>query len=199
MKKSTQKIIYTVLIMAVLAVIAVYAYFQTTRNPEEKAVPKTKLEKLISRNLEGNYPATPREVVKTYGELTKYLYNGDEEGKMTDRQFEALFDQVRLLYDEELLAQNPREEQLARLKYDVADYRKADRDIMSCSVQKTSQIEHGKLNGADVVKVALVFMTKATGEQPAKTYEQFLLREDENKNWKILGWQQVSGAGIEEE
>ncbi|MFW5632218.1 MAG: DUF6715 family protein [Acetivibrio ethanolgignens] len=196
MKKSTQKIIYMVLLMSILAVAIIYAYFQMTGKKEEQ-VPKTKVEKLIHRNLEGTYPATPREVMKVYGELTKYLYNGNEEKKMSDEQFEALFDQVRILYSEELLEENPREVQLERLKMDVADYKKMSKTIMSYNVQQSSQIEFGELNGSEVAKVVVSFTTKASGEQPAKTYERFLLQADANERWKIVGWEQISGEGLE--
>lgn len=198
MKKSTQRIIYTVLIMTVLAVVVIYAYFRMTGKKEEQ-VPKTKVEKLISRNLEGNYPATPREVVKVYGEYTKYLYNGSDGEKLTEEQFDALFDQVRLLYADELLEENPREEQLARLKMDVKAYEEQSKTIMSYTVQQSSQIEFGKVDGKEAAKVGLIFMTKAEGEQPAKTYEEFILQPDEEEQWKIIGWQQVSAAeGMEE-
>lgn len=196
MKKSTQKIIYTILFMSILAVVIIYAYFQITGKKEEQ-VPKTKIEKLINRNLEGNYPATPREVMKVYGELTRYLYNGNEEKKLSDEQLEALLDQVRILYSEELLKENPREEQLERLKMDVADYKKMSKTIMSYTVQQSSQIQFGKLNGHEVAKVVISFTTKASGEQPAKTYERFLLQADAEERWKIVGWEQISGEGLE--
>ncbi len=196
MKKSTQSIIYTVIIMVMLAAVLIYAYFRMTHKPAEEAVPKTKVEKLISRNLEGNYPATPREVVKLYGEITKYLYNRSEEQKMTDEQFEALFDQLRFLYDEELLAENPREEQLLRIKDDVAQYKKKSKTIMSYAVQKTSQIEFGKIDGKEAAGVVISFMTKASGEQPQKTYEKFLLRVNDEEQWKIMGWEQISGDNV---
>lgn len=196
MKKSTQKIIYTILFMSILAVVIIYAYFQITGKKEEQ-VPKTKIEKLINRNLEGNYPATPREVMKVYGELTRYLYNGNEEKKLSDEQLEALLDQVRILYSEELLEENPREEQLERLKMDVADYKKMSKTIMSYTVQQSSQIQFGELNGREVAKVVISFTTKASGEQPAKTYERFLLQADAEERWKIVGWEQISGEGLE--
>lgn len=191
MKKSTQRIIYTVLFMMILAVVIIYAYFQMTGKKEEQ-IPKTKVEKLINRNLEGNYPATPREVMKVYGELTKYLYNGSEEKKMSEKQFEALFDQVRLLYSQELLDENPREEQLERLKMDVADYRKQSKTIMSYSIQQSSQIEFDKLDGKETAKVIVSFTTREEGKQPAKTYERFLLQADKEERWKIVGWEQIS-------
>lgn len=196
MKKSTQKIIYAVLIMSVLAAVVIYVYFQMT-NKNEEPVPKTKVEKLINRNLEGNYPATPREVMKVYGELTKYLYNRNEEQKISDEQFEALFDQVRILYADELLEENPREEQLKRLKTDVEDYKKKSKTIMSYTVQQSSQIKFGELNGREVAKVIVSFTTKASGEQMEKTYERFMLQADADEHWKIVGWEQISGEGLE--
>lgn len=196
MKKSTQKIIYAVLIMSVLAAVVIYVYFQMT-NKSEEPVPKTKVEKLINRNLEGNYPATPREVMKVYGELTKYLYNRNEEQKISDEQFEALFDQVRILYADELLEENPREEQLKRLKTDVEDYKKKSKTIMSYTVQQSSQIKFGELNGREVAKVIVSFTTKASGEQMEKTYERFMLQADADEHWKIVGWEQISGEGLE--
>ncbi len=198
MKKSTQKIIYTVLIMAVLAAVIIYAYFARASKIEEKT-PKTKAEKLISRNLEGNYPGTPREVVKLYGEITKCLYNRKEKPKLTKEQFEALFDQVRVLYSQELLEKNERKEQLDKLDADVAAYEKESKTIMSYTVQQSSQIEFGELNGKEVARVVIIFTTKASGEQPMKTYEQFLLQADETDRWKILGWEQISGQGIDVE
>lgn len=197
MKKSTQRILYTILVMVIVAAGIIYAFFNMTSKTDEE-VPKTKIEKLISRNLEGNYPATPREVVKVYGELTKYLYNGDEKGKLTEEQLEALFDQIRLLYSEELLAENPREEQLGRLKADIEDYKKKSKTIMSYSVEKTSQIETGKLKNENAAEVLITFTTKASGEQPARTHERVLLREEEEGCYKIVGWEQISGEGIEE-
>lgn len=196
MKQSTQKLVYAAVLMAVLAVIIVYAYFQMTSKPRDET-PKTKVEKLVNRNLEGNYPATPREVVKAYGELTKYLYNRNEEPKVNEKQFEALFDQVRLLYSKELLDKNPREEHLNNLIEDVAYYEKQSKTIMSYTVQQSSQVETGKLEGEDVAKVDITFTTKASGEQPARTHEQVLLREEDGR-WKIVGWQQIGGAADEE-
>ena len=36
------------------------------------------------------------------------------------------------------------------------------------------------------------------GESPTRTFEEFLLREDENKQWKIVGWRLTDPIEIEE-
>ena len=35
-------------------------------------------------------------------------------------------------------------------------------------------------------------------EKPTRVYEKFLLRADENGNWKIVGWEKTESVDIEE-
>ena len=63
----------------------------------------TKIEKIVGRDLDNDYPSTPREVVKFYNKIILSFYTED----YTDEQFEGLLTQARGLMDDELLANNP--------------------------------------------------------------------------------------------
>ena len=63
----------------------------------------TEIQKLITKNLDTNYPATPREVVKYYNRILECFYDDT----YTDDELESLADQARKLLDDELLENNP--------------------------------------------------------------------------------------------
>ena len=86
MKKSgVIKAVITILI--ILLIVGVYYFFTTQRRTSvEDTVELTEIQKLITKNLDTNYPATPREVVKRYdlpdetecGGACQYLYFIDD-------------------------------------------------------------------------------------------------------------------------
>ena len=79
----------------------------------------TAVHDVILRNLETNYPPTPKEVVKYYSEITKCLHNEN----YTDEQFEQMADKLLALYDEELAENNPKDQYLKDLKNDIKEFR----------------------------------------------------------------------------
>lgn len=84
----------------------------------EDTVELTEIQKLITKNLDTNYPATPREVVKYYNRILECFYDDT----YTDDELESLADQARKLLDDELLENNPRDQYLSDLKADIEDY-----------------------------------------------------------------------------
>ena len=69
MKKSgVIKAVITILI--ILLIVGAYYFFTTQRRTSvEDTVELTEIQKLITKNLDANYPATPREVVKYYNRI----------------------------------------------------------------------------------------------------------------------------------
>lgn len=73
-------------------VIGYFYYLSNRTISSDKKVPEAGTEKnspvatVLLRDLEINYPSTPKEVVKYYAELTKVLYNEE----YTDEEFQAL-------------------------------------------------------------------------------------------------------------
>ena len=64
------------------------------------------VQEVLMRNLDKNYPPSPREILKYFGELTQCLY--DEE--YTEEEFSQLAMKVQELYDEELIANKTQEQ-----------------------------------------------------------------------------------------
>ena len=92
MKKNGQKIIFAV--VCVVIIVGLFWYTAAKKgNSAENNDDLTEVEKVITKNLEKNYPETPREVVKFYNRIITCFY--DEE--YTDDELYELGDQARLL------------------------------------------------------------------------------------------------------
>ena len=90
MKKSSG--IKIVLIGVVLAALVIGYYFylsSKTQTKQEEVVESTRVQTALMRDLEKNYPPTPKEVVKYFNEITMCFYNekySDEElGQMAEK------------------------------------------------------------------------------------------------------------------
>ena len=117
MKKNGQKIIFAV--VCVVIIVGLFWYTAAKKeNSAENNDDLTEVEKVITKNLEKNYPETPREVVKFYNRIITCFY--DEE--YTDDELYELGDQARLLMDDELLENNSRDDYFKSLKADIEDY-----------------------------------------------------------------------------
>ena len=181
MKKSTGKVAVTVIIMLLITAGVLFGYFKMTQKPaeEKETVAKTEIEKLLRKDMENNYPGTPREVLKLYGRITQCMYNDD----LNQKQIEGILDQLRKLYDEELLEQNPQDVHLKRLYSDIEDYKQNKRKIMSYTVQKSSQIKAYELDGKEYAVGYMLFIIGDDTTSLIKTYEKFMLRKDKSGNW----------------
>ena len=96
----------------------------------------TKIEKIVGRDLDNDYPSTPREVVKFYNKIILSFYTED----YSDEQFEGLLTQARGLMDDELLANNPLDTYRSSVKDEIANYEKRDREIRQSSVRDSDDV-----------------------------------------------------------
>lgn len=197
MKKSGKTIMSTVVIMGIIAAVVIFGFYGMTKEPKGKnsGKKKTEAELLIEKDITGNYPETPREVLRLYGRITRCMYNED----ISDNEFEQLSDQLRLLFDEELLANNPRDKYMVELKADIASYKEEAKIISDYQVQRGSATEFGTIEDKQyaTIKMSMFLQTTGTEKKYFKVYEEFLLREDEKKHWKILHWQLTDDAGMD--
>lgn len=197
MKKSSQKIFITTLVMFVAAIGIVIVYFNLTKAPqiEDKVVPDTEQGKILSRDLETNYPETPREVLKFYGRITSCLYKEE----LSDNEIEQLGKKLRELFDNELLENNPEEAYIKTLKKDVEEFRSIDKKIRSYQVDSANSIEYSK--DGKYATCIMLFLTQEKEKQKKyhKVYERFILRQDTDENWKILGWEKTKPKDMDED
>ena len=111
------------------AVFIVGIYLTVTRGRQQNAIEAdaevSEANTLISRDLEKDYPATVREVMKYYCRITKCLYSDG----VSEVQLTELTDKLRELYSDDLLAANDRTEMIGLIKTEIKNYEKAGSKI----------------------------------------------------------------------
>ena len=180
-----RKIMIGVIAVAIICLVVGGYYMSRSRNnaSEDGNVTLTEVQKVITKDLEDNYPATPREVVKLYNRILQCFYNES----YTDEELQQLGDQARMLFDEELLENNPRDVYLDALRADIAEYREKDRTVRSISVCVYKTVDKRECAYVDVS----YFVNE--DKQYNYTYQTYVLRTDEEGKWKILVFYQNEG------
>lgn len=183
-----------VLILIAVLIIGAFAFvaYRTPKTAEE-ATELTEKDELMSKSIAANYPATPREVMKLYNRYILCLY-GVESSELTDGQVRALGEKMREMYDEELLEGNPTESHLMNLSQELAAFRNDEKVMIQANVCDSNEIEYIDVDGASGALVETSYFIKQGSKEFSRTYQQFLLRKDENGNWKILSFVKVNGG-----
>ena len=110
MKKKSTVITVIVMLLVAAAIVAGYFIISARKNKENyEGGERTELDILLEKDLDKSYPLTSREVIKFYSRILKCYYNEE----LTEEQLGGLLDQMRGLFDEEFLAQNPRDTHLS--------------------------------------------------------------------------------------
>ena len=195
MKKTKQKTMGTIFIMAILVIAVGVGFWQImeSKRAQSKNEEKSKIEEvneIIEKDFEANYPGTPREVVKMYSRISSCCYNQE----LSDDELVLLVEKMRELFDEELLAANPTEKHIEELKKDAEKYHEAKRTISSNTEDKNSSVEKKNIDGKEYASLRASYLVQESNSGYTKTYEEFILRADDKKHWKIVGWQVVSGS-----
>lgn len=179
-----------IFIFLVFLVLGYYFYLSNRSRPEitdEVSVETmTESQKALSRNLESNYPPSPREVVKYFSEITSCYYNEEH----TDEELRALGLKMRKIYDDELVANQTEEAYLDLLKKDVEEYKQNNRTIASYSPSSSVDVETFSEDGYEWARLYCVYDIK----QDALLHQTnlvFILRKDANSHYKIYGWKAI--------
>ncbi|MCI9052916.1 MAG: hypothetical protein HFI05_13565 [Lachnospiraceae bacterium] len=190
--KNFRGIILVILVIALGVTVYTYSLNKGTLTPTEKNS-EDEAGKLASRNLETDYPNTPRKVIEYYSQIMKCFY-GEE---LSEEILKKLVQQTRLLYDEELLAQNPEEDALKQTKDYIEEFRENNNKITEYIIEDSKDIEYYTKDDASYAIVTTAYFTRDKSGA-SKTYEDYLLRKDKDGNWKILGWELTEKASEEE-
>lgn len=185
---------YVIIGLACICLICIGFYFVSQGNTTDEEN-LTEVEKIILRDLDSNYPKTPREVVKFYNKIISAYYGGEE---VTDEQLEKLVDQMICILDEDLLLVNPRDEYYQSVVSDIASYKEQNKKVVSTTVSSSNEVKYvtdvkdGTTEKDELAYVNTSYFVNTDGEF-AYTYQQFVLREDEDGRWKILVFYEVEG------
>ena len=182
MDKMTKKIVgaFSAILVAGAAILGVFLLMsgreQTVKNDEKKI--------LLEKDMENAYPETPTEVVKLYWRFNKYMYNKD----LSTEDTKKMFEQLRNLYDEELLADdsNSVEKMTENFKKDKKN--RGGDTIVSAVVEKYENVKVEKRkNKQSYATVITAVHTKKSGKS-STFFENFMCRTDKKGKWRILGW-----------
>lgn len=185
--------LHTIVAAVILICLIVgYYYYLSNRNvpqPEESVAESevlTGVQEVLVRDLDTNYPPSPREVVKYYSEITQCFYNEE----LTEDDIYKLGMKARALYDEELIACQTEEDYIASLKYDIEEFKNKKRTISSYSPSSSLDVETFREDGYDWARLYCIYGVKQ-GELLYNSNTLFLLRMDEDSHYKIYGWKLV--------
>ncbi len=193
MKKRVRSIVLAVICVAVI-VGAFWAVSSRRSGSVQSDAELTEVQKVITRDLEKNYPKTPREVVKFYNRIISCFYNEE----YTEDELYELGDQARMLMDDELLENNSRDDYFENLKADIETYREKSKTIASTSVCDSNEVNYQTIDGDECAYVNASYFIDED-KSYSRTYQTYVLRKDEEGNWKILVFYQTEGEPSDED
>lgn len=183
MKKSTTKVTIIVICL-IVALVGYYAYLSNQTKERKAEASLSEVQSVLSRDLKNDYPSTPKEVIKYYNEIIKCFYNEE----CTDDEIDDLGNKARELYDAELLEENELGEYMVRLRAEIKEYKDKKRRITSSTVAASTSVDYFSENGYDFARIMAGYNVMEGGVN-YQIKHIYLLRRDENKKWKIYGWE----------
>lgn len=185
-----------IVILAIVIVAAICTAFYIVNNNSKKESAKeaelTEIQKITTRNMEKDYPATPREVIKFYNRIVKCYYGR----QYSDDELEQLADQALSMFDDDLLKKNEKESYIESVKSDAAQYEEDNKSISQTDVCDSNDVKYMTDNGDDIAYDTASYFIK-TGSSYTKTYQEYVLRKDDDGDWKILTFYKIEGESSE--
>ena len=182
--KGTKGMVITLIL--ILLVVGYYYYLSNRDFSKEDDVVITEVQDILLRDLNRNYPPSPKEVVKFFLETTKCMYNET----LSDTDASAMAEKIQEIYDDELVANKPQEKYMKDLKSEITDFQGGSCSIVNYSTSASTDVEYFEEDGYSFARLYGTLYLRV--EKELKSLEQvFLLRKDENNHWKIYGWKSV--------
>lgn len=186
--KKVRTIIVLVVFVAFVAVVFYVFSNRDTKQEENVAKDPAAMDVLLSRNLEINYPPTPKEVVKYYCDISVELYKGT----YSEEKMNLIADTFKSIYDDELVANQT--DYAGSLKKDVQNYKDQGVTISDYTISSSVDVETFKQDGYDWARLYVTFRLRQE-QKGTITYsnveQAFLLRKDADGHYKIYGFEQV--------
>lgn len=177
------KVKNVLIIVALIALVVGYYFYLSNKETKVDETVVTAVQNVIQKDIEKNYPPTPKEVVKYYSDVTKCLYNE----KYEDEQLQQMADKLLLLYDDELLAINPRDQYVTSLKKDVNDFISQGYSIVNYTPSNSTDVIYDRIEGRECAKMYCTYSVRKGADYTASKHV-FELRKDKDGHWKILGF-----------
>lgn len=184
-KKKVKFTTQTAIIVMVLivAVVGYYCYLVNRSNRSAQENTPTTVENVLLRDLENNYPPTPKEVIRYYNDIVKCFYN---EG-CSQEELQELARKSRGLYDQELLDHNEWDTYIFNLEAEIQDFKNNNRKISNISLAASTDVDEFTQDGFRFAKIRCGYNI-LQGRESSSTVQVYLLRRDGDGHWKIYGW-----------
>ncbi len=183
MENTKSAILKSVLLVVFGALVVLGLYFLFTRDKgtsDEENYKLTVVDEITTTNLDKNYPASPKMVVELYSKIMQTLYKET----YTDEQADKMLDVLSGIMDDELMANQSNFKQ--SMKNEVTERKNEDYGISVYSVlTKTPEIV--TVEGRKMTNIDCLYTLRKSSTRILLYYE-FILRQDDSGNWKILGW-----------
>lgn len=186
MGKTGTKGFTMVVLLLVIVGLAYYVHLSNRNRNQKEERAKTEVEQLLQYDFENDYPKTVRETVKLHCRYMKCAYNKG----FSDEELIVANQNIRKLFDEELLKFNTEQSQLTGLKDEIALYDENKQKFVSYSLSESSQIQYNEEAGQEYAKMKVGIVIKV-GSSTLSGDEEYILRKDSQGYWKILGWQVI--------
>ncbi len=177
-----------IIVIVLVALVGGYYFYLSNYHDKQEEMMVTAVQDVLLRNLDDDYPPTPREVLKYYSDITKCLYNEE----YTETQLEQMADKLLALYDEELAANNPRDQYIMDLKKEVKEFAENNYTIASYTTSKSTDVEEFTEDGRKCARMYCTYSVKAGANYTSSKQVFILRRETETGRWKILGFELVN-------
>lgn len=182
MKKKT--VVVTIIIMLVIVgLVGLYTFLAHRAYSNANNEKLSQVQLVLSYDLQNNYPATVKEVIKYYIEIQKCFYNEE----YTDEELEALGMKARELYDDELLEANEISTYMQQLSMDIGSFKTNNRRMTNAAPGASTSVDYFKADGYEFARIHCGY-TITENYNNKNVGIQYLLRKDSNKRWKIYGW-----------
>ena len=192
MKKKT----IIVIAIACIALICGGFYFMLSNGDGNQEKELTEAEKVITKDLDNNYPKTPREVIKLYNRILMCYYDKET----TDEQLEDLADQMMKILDEELLLANDKETYYASVLAEVARYEKEGKVLVEADVCDSNDVKiiTDKDKDDEIAYVTASYLVRESGNV-YRDHQEHVLRKDGKGRWKLVVSRQIEGEDSDDE
>lgn len=154
----------------------------------------TEAQNILAKDIDRNYPATVREVVRLFSRISQCYHNES----ISEDEFQSLVEMQRKLFDEEFLENNPLDTFTNNLAAEIDAAKAKKYQMVSWRVQKQSSVITWKDGDNSFASIVASFTMNSKDDGYTRTYEEFLLREDEKGRWKIVGWRLTDPIEIED-
>lgn len=178
------KYLMTLALVLVLGLTIYYFVVNKADVDDEKDEKVSNVEKMLSKDLDENYPTSAREVVSYFISIQECYYNED----VNDDKLVQLAYQAMKLFDDELVETNPFDEYYSNLTKEIKEYKEAGKTLYKTILDKSSDIVYSESDGVRYAKINCIYYLK-TSSGTDKVTETYALRCDDEGKWKILGWQ----------